>query len=861
MLTSSIQKIQQKLLNRKPFSELIPVLDYFPDKRLFLVDPAGLGFFIICEPSPGVSTGLRQTLRSIYTLNYPADTTVNTSLVANRDLVSQMNNWRSVRYNRMSFMDRQFENDIVDIMDSYHGESISEGCRYPSRIYMRNLEVWHSVCVPTKKQNPTKKEAEKVQSLLRETLSRLQAEGMNPRIANHNDWIRRMQVIFNSGNKSAWHKGPTSARPTVPLREQILEFGRNVSMTKSGLATHGTMASRKDENREIRVLNCYKRPDYAQFGDMFSFYSDWDTGESGLFEDFMLTLFVHYPNKKKAENTFTMRKGVVTQQAVGPALRFSPNLKLQYDDFMELERELEQENHRLINSYVQLSLMLPSNESTDQRVEDVISYLERKGFYYAQDKDVAVPAFIEQLPMCHRHSAKVQKLLKRHETFTTKVCEYWAPVYGAWKGNAHHGIYTGVSREGQYVSIDPFITDASFNIAVAARSGAGKSVWGGNLIKQLLTTGNPGSIDDGAQVFAIDAGGSYENLAAQFASSQYIDFGKNLNFSLDPYADLSDIHTEGVDGEQALSVEGREKLIMIFNQMKIMASPTGDLTNFQSAQMLSYLVKMIENEPSAASITRYSELLEQDEDTRVSDIGKQLKPYTVGGIYGALFDRRIAPPIDFDSRLIVVELNALKSQPEFQTVVLMAIIQQAQDAMFRKSDGRKRLFLLDEAWEYIGESGANKNNAFFAAFLEAGWRRFRKTRCAGVCITQQITDYYATSTGKAILSNSPWQIILQQEEDVINRLKSDKYIEASDSFFDLMKSVRTHKGMFSECMVRFNGVTQIIRNYQDDKSMMIHSTDPADRTLVQGFLNSGLSKKDAITRAVESKKKARAQVH
>lgn len=350
-------------------------------------------------------------------------------------------------------------------------------------------------------------------------------------------------------------------------------------------------------------------------------------------------------------------------------------------------------------------------------------------------------------------------------------------------------------------------------------------------------------------------------MAAQFASSQYIDFGKNLNFSLDPFADLSDIHTEGVDGEQALSVEGREKLIMIFNQMKIMASPTGDLTNFQSAEMLSYLVKMIEDEPSAASITRYSELLEQDEDTRVSDIGKQLKPYTVGGIYGALFDRRIAPPIDFDSRLIVVELNALKSQPEFQTVVLMAIIQQAQDAMFRKSDGRKRLFLLDEAWEYIGESGANKNNAFFAAFLEAGWRRFRKTRCAGVCITQQITDYYATSTGKAILSNSPWQIILQQEEDVINRLKSDKYIEASDSFFELMKSVRTHKGMFSECMVRFNGVTQIIRNYQDDKSMMIHSTDPADRTLVQGFLNSGLSKKDAITRAVESKKKARAQVH
>lgn len=860
MQLSSITARQNEMLNKASFSDLIPVLDYYPDKNLFLVDPAGLGFFIICEPSPGVSAGLRNTLRSIYTLDYPADTTINTSLVANRDLVNQMKSWSDIRYNRMDSQDRPFESDIVDIMKSYLAESIEEGCRPPSKIYMRNFEVWFSVCIPTKKQKPTGKEAEKVEALRREVFARLQGEGLRPRMATHTDWIRRMKVLFNSGQHSSWQKGKTVAKPTVPLREQIIEPGRKVNLTADGIKIQGSMSSRTDENKEIRVLNCYKRPDFVGFGDMYSLFSDWDTGDSGLFEDFMITMCVHYPHKNKAKNAFIARKGVVTQQAFGPALKFSEKLKLQYEDFVTVERELDQENHRIINAYLQISLLLPSNDKTNQRVEDAISYLERKGYYYAQDRDIALPAFLESLPLCHRFSSKVHKMLKRHETFTTKICEYWAPVYGSWKGNAIHGVYTGVSREGQYVSIDPFITDASFNIAVAARSGAGKSVWGGNLIKHLLSTGAPGGIDDGAQVFAIDAGGSYENLSHQFSSSQYIDFGKKIDFSLDPFTDLSDIYTDGVvddDGnihDQDLTVVGREKLIMIFNQLKIMASPSGDLTTFQSAMMLYYLCEMINKEPENSSVTRFAELLEADNDQRVSDVGKQLRPFTIYGIYGALFDRRKAPPINFDSRFIVVELNALKAQPEFQTVVLMAIIQQAQDAMFRKNDGRKRLFLLDEAWEYIGESGANQNNSFFAAFLEAGWRRFRKTRCAGVCITQQLTDYYATSTGKAILSNSPWQIILEQEEDVIDRLKNEKYIEAPDVFFNLMNSVRTNKGMFSECMIRFNGVTQIIRNYQDDKSMMIHSTDPADRALVSKFLESGYSRKDAISKAVEQKK-------
>ena len=63
--------------------------------------------------------------------------------------------------------------------------------------------------------------------------------------------------------------------------------------------------------------------------------------------------------------------------------------------------------------------------------------------------------------------------------------------------------------------------------------------------------------------------------------------------------------------------------------------------------------------------------------------------------------------------------------------------------MFIKKDGRRRLFILDEAWEYIGESnGDDAAVNFFTKFLEAAWRRFRKTNCAGICITQSFEDFY-----------------------------------------------------------------------------------------------------------------------
>nr|QTX13986.1 IncF plasmid conjugative transfer pilus assembly protein TraC [Klebsiella pneumoniae] len=75
--------------------------------------------------------------------------------------------------------------------------------------------------------------------------------------------------------------------------------------------------------------------------------------------------------------------------------------------------------------------------------------------------------------------------------------------------------------------------------------------------------------------------------------------------------------------------------------------------------------------------------------------------FTVGGL------QHHCHPLIFNSRFIVLELEELKPTPHLQWVVLMSIIRAAQHAMFIKKDGRRRLFILDEAWEYIGESNGD----------------------------------------------------------------------------------------------------------------------------------------------------------
>ena len=196
-------------------------------------------------------------------------------------------------------------------------------------------------------------------------------------------------------------------------------------------------------------------------------------------------------------------------------------------------------------------------------------------------------------------------------------------------------------------------------------------------------------------------------------------------------------------------------------------------------------------------------------------------------------------------------MDELSSQPHLSQCVLMSLINAAQHAMFLSGNKQRKLFILDEAWEYLKGKPGKIN--YLAEFLETGWRRFRKTRAAGICITQSLLDAYQSQAGMAIVNNSPWKFMLAQEPEAVDKLKELKAYDGTDQDYDLMKSVHTDKGHYSEILVRYGQSREIVKLFVDKETQLVYSTDPDDRELVDKFKSQGYSIKEALELANKEK--------
>ena len=219
--------------------------------------------------------------------------------------------------------------------------------------------------------------------------------------------------------------------------------------------------------------------------------------------------------------------------------------------------------------------------------------------------------------------------------------------------------------------------------------------------------------NDGSQVFVIDVGRSYEGLAEQFEDAQFLVFNKDIPYTLNPFAYIHEFDGKEGQGVQCLA------------QLKTMAAPSGQITDFQSSEMLTLLTGLWRDKGNDATIDDFSRLCIDSEYEAIRAIGIQLKPFCQEGYYGKFFEPG-KPPVNFNSRLVVVELEELKTDAHLQTVVLMSVIMSIQQAMYLSGQERQKMFLLDEAWEYLkGDEQTKARLSFFAAFLETAWRRFR----------------------------------------------------------------------------------------------------------------------------------------
>jgi len=224
-------------------------------------------------------------------------------------------------------------------------------------------------------------------------------------------------------------------------------------------------------------------------------------------------------------------------------------------------------------------------------------------------------------------------------------------------------------------------------------------------------------------------------------------------------------------------------------------------------------------------------------DARVNDLGMQLYPFTSKGEYGRWFNK--PSTVNFRSSFTVLELEELKGRRHLMKVVLVQLMATIQRAMYLRDDGRPKLLIIDEGWDLITEGAEG-------SFVERGCRQLRKYRGGAVLILQSVNDLYKTSVGEAIWENTANKFLLGQTPESIDGLIKNSRLALGAGAAEVLKTLRTERGLFSEIFVYTRSGAGIGRFVVDRRTQLLYSTDPKDKQAIAERLKAGMSLEAAI---------------
>jgi conjugal transfer ATP-binding protein TraC len=277
-----------------------------------------------------------------------------------------------------------------------------------------------------------------------------------------------------------------------------------------------------------------------------------------------------------------------------------------------------------------------------------------------------------------------------------------------------------------------------------------------------------------------------------------------------------------------------------------MAAETEPLSDFQRQTLSRVMHECWASHGKTTTIDRIATALLEQDDQRARDIGVQLFAFTSQGSFGRYFAG--ANTMRLDDRLVVIELEHLKQRKHLQRVILLQLIYQIQQAMYLGDRGRRKVVIIDEAWDLLTGGEVGK-------FIETGYRRFRKYRGGAIVITQSAEDLYHHPVGQAIAANSATTFQLAQKAATLEALAAAKKIPDGHTL-GLLKSIHTAPGRYAEIHLTSNRGSGIARLVVSPWLQLLYSTSPGDVSAIAALRRQGLGLVEAIDEMVRQREGA-----
>jgi len=327
-----------------------------------------------------------------------------------------------------------------------------------------------------------------------------------------------------------------------------------------------------------------------------------------------------------------------------------------------------------------------------------------------------------------------------------------------------NGILYGINMHNSGLVIFDRFSLENGNSVVFAKSGAGKSF---TVKLEALR-----SMMFGTEVFIIDPENEYERMCDAVAGA-YVRLSLNSATRINPFDLPQVVDTEEADNalrSNLITLHGLLRLMMGGAQAQMQAGSGGAVmmpalapseeADLDAALIETYAKAGITNDPLTHTSTPptiadlYDTLLHMGGTG--PQLAQRLRKYTTGTFAG-IFSQ--PSNIDINNPLVVFNIRDLED--ELRPVAMYIVLNYIWNKT--KSDQKKRILIVDEAWQLMKyEDSAN--------FLFSLAKRARKYNLGITTITQDVEDFMGSRMGRAIVANASMQFLLKQSPSAVDVL-------------------------------------------------------------------------------------------
>jgi conjugal transfer ATP-binding protein TraC len=321
------------------------------------------------------------------------------------------------------------------------------------------------------------------------------------------------------------------------------------------------------------------------------------------------------------------------------------------------------------------------------------------------------------------------------------------------------GILYGINMHNNGLVIFDRFSLENANMVVFAKSGAGKSF---TVKLEALR-----SMMLGSEIIIIDPENEYQRLCDAVGGT-YISLSLNSQTRINPF-DLPRV-IENDEAQDAL----RANLITLHGLLRLMMGgaqvlPGGvtlpALNPAEEADLDQALIDtyaragitsdpLTHNSPPPTISDLYETLLHMGGSG--PQLAQRLRKYT-SGTFAGIFSQQ--SNVNINNKMVVFSIRDLED--ELRPVAMYIVLSYIWNKT--RSDQRKRLLIVDEAWQLMKYDDS-------ANFLFSLAKRARKYYLGLTAITQDVEDFMGSKMGRAIVANASMQILLKQSTSAVDVL-------------------------------------------------------------------------------------------